>query len=460
MALKLAYFGQRYNGFEYHANNKTPFPTIEEELWKALVKTKLIFKSESDDVDFDGCDYSKAGRTDKGVSAFGQVIGLRVRSSRPMEQPVLDGAQEAEEERRPWHNVRDELPYPRLLNRVLPRNIRILAWCPSPPEGFSARFSCRQRKYRYFFTQPASCPVPGLGGIQKRNVGVQERDGWLDIRAMRAAAKKFEGSHDFRNFCKLDAEKQITNFERMIKHADIEELSSSSLGMAFVERGIFSPKLLQHPEKYAHVYSFTVWGSAFLWHQVRHMVAILFLVGQGFESSDLVDRLLDVRQTSGKPLYDMADDHPLVLWDCVFPREGSSDLLDSLHWVYPDDQAGYHDRKQAFHSSGDGRYGPNGINEALWSIWYEKKIEEVLAGQLMQRVSLQSREEDPSPVVSEPGPQLGRLFDGGPILRSKGQYVPVLQRDRMKSPEAANAHWLERQESSSRLVASNDEIDE
>ncbi|KAL7617024.1 hypothetical protein Lser_V15G00158 [Lactuca serriola] len=28
-------------------------------------------------------------------------------------------------------------------------------------------------------------------------------------------------------------------------------------------------------------------GSAFLWHQVRCMVAVLFLIGQGLESPDV-----------------------------------------------------------------------------------------------------------------------------------------------------------------------------
>ena len=43
IALKFAYLGGNYNGFEHHSNNKTPLPTIEEELWKALRKVKLIF---------------------------------------------------------------------------------------------------------------------------------------------------------------------------------------------------------------------------------------------------------------------------------------------------------------------------------------------------------------------------------------------------------------------------------
>ena len=86
IALRFAYLGGAYNGFEHHTGNKTPLPTIEEELWKALRKTKLIFptfkEGKEEEICWDGVDYSKCGRTDRGVSAFGQVIGVRVRSAR------------------------------------------------------------------------------------------------------------------------------------------------------------------------------------------------------------------------------------------------------------------------------------------------------------------------------------------------------------------------------------------
>src|SRR3981081_2837538 len=89
IALKLAYLGKNYNGFEYHANNTTPLPTVEAELWKALNKSRLVLPKETHplqpgEVNWEGCEYSKCGRTDKGVSAFGQVIGIRVRSNRPL----------------------------------------------------------------------------------------------------------------------------------------------------------------------------------------------------------------------------------------------------------------------------------------------------------------------------------------------------------------------------------------
>lgn len=46
------------------------------------------------------------------------------------------------------------------------------------------------------------------------------------------------------------------------------------------------------------------------------MMSVLFLVGRGLESPDVVSRLLDLQATPRKPLYTMAPDEPLVLYTC------------------------------------------------------------------------------------------------------------------------------------------------
>ncbi|KAL8867661.1 MAG: hypothetical protein Q9198_008436, partial [Flavoplaca austrocitrina] len=217
IALKFAYLGQRYNGLEYHANNNTRYPTVEEEMWKAFDKAKLIFPTHNPDLkegepNWEGCEYSKAGRTDKGVSAFGQVIGIRVRSNRPLEEQATgegvsngNGVTEQDNSKRPsdgeplpprqvaFDPIKDEIPYPQILNRLLPPEIRVLAWCPSPPPDFSARFSCEERCYKYFFTQPAFTPTVGHESLlSAKGDHNRQRESWLNIDAMHEAAKKFE----------------------------------------------------------------------------------------------------------------------------------------------------------------------------------------------------------------------------------------------------------------------------
>ncbi|KAL6878394.1 hypothetical protein ACP4OV_012564 [Aristida adscensionis] len=159
VALKVMYFGQRFYGFSSEGQAE---PTVESEIFKALDRAKLLVGSRKE-----SC-YSRCGRTDKGVSATGQVISLYLRSN--IKDARGDGLDE-----------RYEIDYAKVLNRILPRDIRVIGWCPVPAD-FHARFTCLGREYKYLFWK-----------------------GSLDILEMQKAASKFIGEHDFRNFCKMDA---------------------------------------------------------------------------------------------------------------------------------------------------------------------------------------------------------------------------------------------------------------
>lgn len=482
VALKLAYLGKNYNGFEYHANNNTPLPTVEEALWKALNKAKLIFpdpraETKDGDVNWEGCEYSKCGRTDKGVSAFGQVIGIRVRSNRPLpkkrkdvEQIEGDGTArplsrrgsiessspplapsrlngEVEKQMLPesmtgdpdyedtinFDSINDELEYPAILNRLLPPDIKILAWCPSPPIDFSARFSCKERQYRYFFTQPAFTPTPHHLEHHSQNPS-KIKDGWLDIEAMRTAAKLFEGLHDFRNFCKIDGGKQISNFERRIYFSDIEEVPDSTGALSFLNTKDFTSSKTNEPGN-PKIYTFTLHGSAFLWHQVRCMVSILFLIGQGLESPALISQLLDIKTNPRRPTYELASDTPLVLWDCIFPHESDESRADALQWRYVGEGR----------SNGDLKFGPAALMDDLWRVWRERKIDETLAGALLGKVASQGEEVGLLEKGKGRKDSLSqRVFDGGNYPRLQGNYKPVMKKVLMGTVEEINEKYAVR----------------
>ncbi|THZ68446.1 pseudouridine synthase [Aureobasidium pullulans] len=478
IALKFAYLGQRYNGFEHHTGNKTPLPTIEEELWKAFMKTRLIFPTRGADlkegeIDWEGTDYSKCGRTDRGVSAFGQVIGIRVRSLQPMpkEQPVQEEEQgdkmqgiegnakeqgskeDKKPESKPWDHIRDELPYIQLLNRVLPEDIRMLAWCPTPPTDFNARFNCRERRYRYFFTSPAFAPVPGDAGLMTTATGKTLREGYLDIEAMRDAAKRYEGLHDFRNFCKVDPAKQITNFERRIFKASIEEVDVSQAPAGFISHPAFAQSVGaknqmggQGDVSIPKICTFDVNGSAFLWHQVRHLVAVLFLVGQGFEPPSIISDLLDMEKYPTRPKYEMATDAPLVLWDCIFPDHEDIDQSreDAMEWVYVGETGGRETNKRPEMDGGDSKFGKGGIMDSIWEVWHKRKIDEILAGSLMDIVAAQGKRSPADVKLAPVAERSPRLFDGGDWPRPVGTYVPIARKQRMEPVEVVNARYLER----------------
>ncbi|EOY20132.1 Pseudouridine synthase isoform 3 [Theobroma cacao] len=114
---------------------------------------------------------------------------------------------------------------------------------------------------------------------------------------MENAGKKFIGEHDFRNFCKMDAA-NVHNYRRRVT---LFEISSSNMRFEGNQLCVIKVK-----------------GSAFLWHQVRCMVAVLFMIGQGVESIAVIDALLDTEKTPRKPQYAMAPEIPLVLQSCDF----------------------------------------------------------------------------------------------------------------------------------------------
>ncbi|WCJ44019.1 hypothetical protein M5689_024715 [Euphorbia peplus] len=259
VALKVMYFGQRFYGFSSEGQMD---PTVESEIFKALKRTMLLIGDKKE------AQYSRCGRTDKGVSAVGQVIALFLRSKlKDIDSRNLNSGEIISEE----HN--GEIDYVRVLNGVLPNDIRILGWSPVSRD-FSARFSCLSREYKYFFWSDD-----------------------LNLLTMEHAGKKLIGEHNFRNFCKMDA----VNVHNYMRHITSFEISPCDMRYEGNQ-----------------LCAITIRGSAFLWHQVRCMVAVLFMIGQGFESPDVIDTLLDTDRTPRKPQYHMAPEIPLVLHTCRF----------------------------------------------------------------------------------------------------------------------------------------------
>lgn len=267
VAMKVAYLGWPFHGYasqishkasaEYHeAGEMSSLPTVEEHLFRALMTTKLIENPTM-------ASYSRCGRTDAGVSAIGQVIGVTIRTSRKLDVNETDGT---------------VLPVATMLNGVLPPEIRVLEVVPAP-EGFTARFDCKYREYHYYFPRQR-----------------------LDTGAMRDAAALLLGEHDFRNFAKRDPSKTVQNYVRTIFKSHIEAISQG------------------HEESPLDMFKYVIRGTAFLYHQVRCTMAVLFLVGQGKADLDDVRYLLETLDEEWRPTFQMASEIPLVLVECGFDK--------------------------------------------------------------------------------------------------------------------------------------------
>lgn len=260
--LKLLYFGWNYQGY---AGQDYNIKTIENELFKALEKSKLIESVAT-------ANYSKCGRTDKGVSAFSQVISIDLRTNLTDGKGVFTPINYTANHMKVSEN---EISYCHVINEILPEDIRILAWAPVDL-NFNARYDCKSRTYKYYF-------------IKKD----------LNIKIMEEASKYFIGKHDFRNFCKMDMRNIIVNYQREI--IDISIL----------------PIFKSFKEGY-EIYELTIKGYAFLWHQIRYMVFVLFLIGQCKETPEVIKELLNIDKYPRKPQFNLASDFPLILFETEY----------------------------------------------------------------------------------------------------------------------------------------------
>lgn len=155
----------------------------------------------------------------------------------------------------------------------------MLAWSPLDAVSFSARHDCHGRQYCYYFPK-----------------------GNLDIDLMKTAAKQFCGLHDFRNFSKLN----VSSCKTYVRRIDTFEIFPCNSGDTSQPYHLFYAKIT---------------GSGFVYHQVRSMMAILFLIGWKKETEEVIPKLLNVQLVLSKPCYGLANGHSLVLHDSLFQTE-------------------------------------------------------------------------------------------------------------------------------------------
>jgi len=92
------------------------------------------------------------------------------------------------------------------------------------------------------------------------------------------------GEHDFQNFCKIDktaADK--TTMRRII---------SVQANLCDSENTITN----ETPNPY-RLCEIEIHGQSFLWHQIRCIISLLILVGQGKEKPEVIRDLLDLTKT-------------------------------------------------------------------------------------------------------------------------------------------------------------------
>src|SRR6202035_6026452 len=228
--LTIAYDGTDFHGWQIQTNK----PTVQGEIVNVLRR-----------ITQENVQLHAAGRTDAGVHALGQVGSFRTQS------PL--SAQE----------------FQRALNALLPPAIRIAGAEEVGPD-FNARWSARGKTYRYRLYRGKVVP-PMIWRY------VLHYPFPLDEDAMRDAAARFAGVHDFASFAASTGSED-----------DDQERST--------ERDMFSAELGRSADNEELV--FTVSGRSFLRYMVRKMVGTLLDIGRGKLTPDDIESLYALKDRS------------------------------------------------------------------------------------------------------------------------------------------------------------------
>lgn len=204
-----------------------------------------------------------SGRTDAGVHARHQIAHFDLdRDIRP-------------------------LSIQRALNATLPPDIRILDAAVAPPD-FHAQFSAHCKEYRYSIWNAEVMPP------DKRLYAAHVRNP-LRLDAVRDAAQRFVGEHDFAAF--------TVNPHRIVRTT---------------VRTIFSLEVVASPD--TPLVEFRVRGNGFLYKMVRSIAGFLISVGLGRAKPSAVDEILASCIRTAR--VESAPPQGLTLWEVWYPTDG------------------------------------------------------------------------------------------------------------------------------------------
>lgn len=246
--LTVSYDGAGYQGWQVQVIGTG----VQEILEKALAR---LFPS--------GPRVHSSSRTDTGVHAVGMVVHFEV--------------PKAEAKMTPSKLVL-------AVNAHLPEDIRVLT-ASHPSKNFHARFDASGKEYRYLiWNHVAHHPL-----LRTQSWHVKKP---LDLQAMRAAAKHFVGTHDFRSFR---------------ANPDYDSAHTTRTLTTVAIRGS------------GPLYTVVIRGTGFLYKMCRGIVGTLVQVGEGKIAPDDIREILDGkdRRLAGMT----APAHGLVLWKVFYGRK-------------------------------------------------------------------------------------------------------------------------------------------
>ncbi|XP_040012625.1 tRNA pseudouridine synthase A [Xiphias gladius] len=274
VVLLLAYSGKGYYGMQRNPGT-SQFRTIEDDLVAALVKSGCIPENHGDDMK--KMSFQRCARTDKGVSAAGQVVSLKLR--------LIDDITEK-------------------INEHLPPQIRVLG-LKRVTQGFNSKNNCDARTYSYMLPTVAFFPKDN----DTRNIAAFRLEPET-LQRVNHLFGLYKGTHNFHNFTSQKAPND-PSARRYI--------TEMSCGEPFIRGN----------SEFAVI---TVRGQSFMLHQIRKMIGLVIAVIKGYVKEEVIERSwgqekVDVPKAPGLGLV-----LERVHFDRYNKRFGGDGLHERLEW--------------------------------------------------------------------------------------------------------------------------------
>ncbi|XP_053321536.1 pseudouridylate synthase 1 homolog [Spea bombifrons] len=239
-AMLMAYCGRGYHGMQMNPN-APDYPTIEGTLVSALVKAGCVpesYSSKMNELKFQRC-----ARTDKGVSAVGQLVSARLLTSciNPVEE----------------------------INLHLPPEIRILG-IKQVTKGFNSKSMCDARTYSYML------PTFALSGCAPFAPDSSFRLPREQFHHINRLLSFYNGTHKYHNFTVKKTAEDPSVWRTMF---------SVSCAEPFVHHGIEFARIL-----------FT--GQSFMMHQIRKMIGMIIAVTRGIVPAEFLTQCVQTEKFS------------------------------------------------------------------------------------------------------------------------------------------------------------------
>lgn len=205
---------------------------------------------------------------------------------------------------------------------------------------------------------------------------------------------------------------------------------------------------------------------------MRHIVALLFLIGARRESPDIIDRLLwtsdrttmteamsslspdsERKALDCKPSYEMADDLPLILWQCGYNSSELNWRIDNVPLLRdqplptldltPNSVVENTQKSQLADSKDTFRRQFLEMNQ----IWMESRLKSIILKHHLSSFVSQSPLEPSSPDKASDFSMITNRSHFTPHGAGRhsnvSNYIPLLQRPRGELPEKINQNWAE-----------------